>query len=74
MKKKSSQTVLSKTLAEACCTFIKNTQTSLRAVFLFLQVSLCGSKSICVVVFVMTVKYTLGNEVNETYKMKFASS
>jgi len=22
----------------------------------------------------MTVKYTLGNEVNETYKMKFASS
>lgn len=38
------------------------------------QVRFCGSKSIYVVVFAMAVKYTLGNEVNETYKMKFASS
>lgn len=34
----------------------------------------CRSKSIYVVVFATAVKYTLGNEVSETYKMKFASS
>lgn len=40
----------------------------------FCQVIFCGSKSICVVVFAMNVEYALGNEVNETYKMKVASS
>lgn len=42
--------------------------------FFLRQVRFCGSKSIYVVVFATAVKYTLGNEVNETYKMKFASS
>lgn len=51
-------------------------QSDIQFFFLFFisQVRFCGSKSICVVVSAMAVKYTLGNEVNETYKMKFASS
>lgn len=45
-------------------------------IYLFFQAveMIRGPKSIYVVVFVMAVKYTLVNEVNETYKMKFASS
>ena len=43
-------------------------------ILLFLPGEICGPKSIYAVVFVMAVKYTLVNEVNEIYKIKFASS